>query len=102
MQFPRLNKQERATNKEAATALTPGTTYRFEPPVTASGIPVEGPKVCASEELTFARGWYIGFREERHVFQGKPIEDTRLIDDGLRECYFHVDFVGGSSAIPEN
>jgi hypothetical protein len=60
-------------------------------------------------EVQFQTGWYLGYEGGNHVFQGKPINDGRIIpvpkgyenDDDiverLRECYFHVLFIGGGS-----
>ena len=101
MQFPdrdAMSPEERERNAAATLDLVRGGTYRFTPSVQASGIPVAGPKVHGPVSLSFEEGWYIGFIDGNHVFQGRPIKDLRRIDDRLRECYFHVSFIGGSVA----
>lgn len=102
-----------AANSSAANELVRGMYYRFDPPVTATGFPTGERRVCLQRELQFNRGWYIGFVDGKHVFQGKPLNDPRTmmapqgyeshpdlaaILEQLRECYFHVLFVGGSAA----
>lgn len=117
MQFPMRDKmtvEQIAANNEAQQHLVRGKYYRFEPPVTASAIPTGGPNTCALEECTFEHGWYIGLVDGNHVFQGKPVNDQRVIPtpqgyedapnldeilDQLRESYFHVLFIGGSQAV---
>lgn len=98
-----MTDQQRAANRAAVQDLVRGKYYRFDPPVTSIGFPVGGPGVCAEQEMEFVRGWYIGFVKDKHVFQGKPINDQRdMLSDDLRECYFHVLFIGGSKAIPDD
>lgn len=114
MQFPRrdaMTPAERQQNAEVVRVLERGKYYRFDPPVTATAVPTGGPSTCALTECQFDRGWYIGFVEENHVFQGKPINDQRAIPvppgyegspvleilEKLRESYFHVLFIGGES-----
>ncbi len=114
MQFPdvvAMSPAQAATNAAAVTLLTPGKTYRFTPPVRASGIPTGGPGTCAVVECEFETGWYLGFVDGSHTFQGFPINDTRDIptprgyegapnlDDikqQFRACYFPVLMIGGS------
>lgn len=108
-----LTREQAAQNEAAQTHLIKGKYYRFEPPVRATGFPTGGPDTCELQELEYDRGWYIGFIDDNHVFQGKPINDFRIIPtpwgykdapnlaeilESLRECYFHVLFVGGSTA----
>ncbi len=113
--------QERI-NEQATAHLVRGKYYDFEPPVEATGVPTGGPNTCPKSELekvlTFPRGWYIGYVDKKHVFQGKPANDPRTIPvpagyghenmdeqeiaklvEPLRDCYFHVAFLGGSAAI---
>lgn len=117
MQFPRrdnMTPEEVAANEAAVGHLTRGKFYRFDPPVKGSAIPTGGPTVCPLQESTFDRGWYIGFIEGNHVFQGKPINDQREIAvpkeyehsldledilDKLRDSYFCALFIGGSVAV---
>lgn len=117
MKFPmrdEMTAEQVAANKAAQQNLVRGKYYRFEPPVTATAIPTGGSKTCALEECEFDRGWYIGLLDGCHVFQGKPVNDQRVILmpqnyenasnlneilDQLRDSYFHVLFVGGSAAI---
>ena len=114
MKFPdrdRMSEEEIARNASARQDLIRGRHYRFVPPVKATAIPTAGPGVCALAECEFARGWYIGFVDGQHVFQGKPVNDSRAIsvpgaapdpdalEEQLRESYFHVLFIGGSQAI---
>ena len=96
MQFEKHTDEENALNEQAAKVLVPGKYYTFEPAVKATGIPIGGPNVCKPQVLPFIRGWYMGYQNEQHVFQGKPDPDPRKINDKLRECYYHVDFTGGS------
>lgn len=116
MQFPEVDEmtEEQAVANEAARQdLVPGQYYRFDPPVKATAVPTGGPSVCALEECTFDRGWYLGFKEGKHLFQGKPTNDQRVIPiprdykeapnpdeirEKLRESYFHILFIGGSQA----
>ncbi len=117
MQFPdrdAMTAAEAAANSAAQEQLVPGKYYRFEPPVAATAIPTGGLEVCALEVCAFERGWYLGFRNDAHVFQGKPVKDGRVIQllpccegdpnpeeirEQLRESYFHVLFTGGSKAV---
>lgn len=117
MQFPEcdaMTPDERIKNSAAQENLVPGKYYRFDPSVTATAAPTGGPNTCALEECTFERGWYIGFVKDKHVFQGKPVNDRRVIPtpqgyedapnldeilEQLRDSYFHVLFIGGSAAI---
>ena len=89
-----LNPVDQKKNEDACANLQPGKYYTFNPPVTATGIPVG--KNFKPQELNFARGWYLGFREGNHVFQGKPVEPPLGVQKKLSECYFHVAFIGGS------
>lgn len=111
-----LTPEQQRLNAEACEYLIRGKTYRFEPPVLAGGTPTGGPDVCGIEDCLFSRGWYIGFIDEQHVFQGTPDPETdgrviaipleycnnEDIEQRLRACYFHVAFVGGSKAIQED
>lgn len=101
MQFPdvrSMTDEQTATNAAATQVLVPGKFYRFEPVLTASAIPVGGPKVHAVQDLKFERGCYFGFRDGSHVFYGRPVNDPRPItNDFLRTCYFPVLMVGGGS-----
>ncbi|MDD4995056.1 MAG: hypothetical protein PHW53_01125 [Patescibacteria group bacterium] len=93
--------------------LVPGKYYRFDPPVKATAFPTGGPNTCALEECEFNRGWYVGLKDGNHLFQGKPVNDQRVIPtpqgygdapdldeilEKLRGSYFHVLFIGGSRA----
>ncbi len=117
MQFPMrdaMTAAQVAANNAAQQDLVRGKHYRFFPPVTAGAVPTGGPDTCALEECTFERGWYIGFVDGNHVFQGKPVNDQRVIPvpqgyedapnldeilEQLRDSYFHVLFIGGSMAV---
>lgn len=113
MQFPdrdAMTPEQAADNSRARTHLVRGKYYHFNPPVTATAIPVGGPGVCTPEDCIFDRGWYIGFVNQNHIFQGKPVDDQRVIMtpqghegtpnmDQLRASYFPVLFVGGSEAV---
>lgn len=117
MQFPMrdtMTVEQAAANNAAQQHLVRGKYYRFEPPVTASAVPTGGSNTCALEECTFERGWYIGLVDGNHIFQGKPVNDQRVIPtpqgyedapnldeilDQLRKSYFHVLFIGGSQAV---
>jgi len=119
MQFPdrdAMTNEQAIKNVAAKQVLERGKYYRFNPSVMATGVPIGGPSVCPLEMCTFDRGWYVGFNEGVHVFQGKPINDQRIIPvpkgyenvwdldeimERLRECYFHCLFIGGSIAIPD-
>lgn len=112
MQWPdrdAMTPEQAAANEAAVKELVRGKWYRFDPPAQAGAIPTGGPGVCAIEQCTFDRGWYIGFAHGNHMFQSKPINDTRKIPvprgyettfdlDGLleqlRDSYFGVLFVG--------
>ena len=104
--------EQRALNAAAREQLTLGATYRFDPPVNATAVPTGGQAVCALADADFDTGSYIGFVNGAHVFQGKPINDTRHIPvpsgyeyapnleelcNQLRDSYFHVAFIGGQS-----
>ncbi len=118
MKFPMrdaMTAEQIVVNSAAQQDLVCGKYYRFGPPVTATAIPTGGPNICALEKCTFEHGWYIGFKEGNHVFQGKPINDQRVIPvprgydedtpnlnkilEQLRESYFHALFIGGSVAV---
>ncbi|MEK7574633.1 MAG: hypothetical protein AAB511_00170 [Patescibacteria group bacterium] len=117
MKFPQLDALTpllAAANSAAQQELTHGKYYRFQPPVTATAVPTGGPDTCELAECAFERGWYIGLVEGKHVFQGKPINDQRVIPtpagyeeapnldeilNALRASYFHVLFIGGSLAV---
>ena len=104
MQFPnrdRMTEEECLANANAAKDLTPGLHYRFDPAVEATGIPTGGPEAFAPRQFHFSRGWYLGFQDGNHVFQGKPDEKPKDIDPRLLECYFHVLFIGGVSCTPD-
>lgn len=113
-----LSPEQEKIDEQAVAHLVRGKYYDFEPAVEATGIPTGGPNTCPKSELekvlTFSRGWYVGYVNKKHVFQGKPINDPRTIPvpagyedafdtdeivDKLRDCYFHVAFLGGSAAI---
>jgi hypothetical protein len=106
-----MTPKQASANGAAQQELIPGCYYRFDPPVTAMAFSTGGPNACAPEECSFDRGWYLGFRANTHVFQGKPINDQREIpvpagyegvpgiQNTLRESYFHVLFIGGSKAV---
>ena len=109
-----MTERQVAANNAAQQHLVCGKYYRFYPSVTATAIPTGGPNTCALEECTFERGWYIGLVDGNHVFQGKPVNDQRVIPtpqgyedapnleeilDQLRDSYFHVLFIGGSQAV---
>lgn len=116
MQFPMrdaMTVDQIALNDEARKYLVRGKYYRFKPQTTATAVPTGGPSVCALEDCTFERGWYIGLVDGCHVFMGKPVNDRRVISvprgyehapnlgeilERLRESYFHVLFIGGESA----
>lgn len=113
MQYPdrdSLTPTQAALNSAAAQMLERGKWYRFDPPAKSTAIPTGGPTVCELEECTFERGWYIGFVDGVHMFQGRPANDTRKIPvpecrrgwpkqsqddaiDQLRSSYFGVLFV---------
>lgn len=112
LKFEPLIKEEQDLNVEAAKHLTQGKYYTFDPPVEATGVPVGGSEVFSKEEmkklLKFNRGWYLGFINNKHAFQGHPVNDPRVLparfsnysgsaEKNLRACFFHVDFIGGSS-----
>ena len=100
---PDINKfQEMAVSDDNCSGddsagLKPGKHYIFDPPVEATGWAVGGMGVCKPQDLQFRRGFFLGMRDGLHVFQGKPVDDPRPISDKLRECYFRVEFTGGSS-----
>ncbi len=91
-----FSQKEILLNEQAIEDLIPGKYYNFKPAVEATGIPTGGPGVCAPQMLNFKRGWYMGYSNGNHVFQEKPVDDPRNIDKRLRQCYFHVAFIGGS------
>jgi len=117
MQFPErdaMTVEQVAANNAAQEQLVRGKYYRFEPPVTATAVPTGGSNTCALEKCTFNRGWYMGLVDGNHIFQGKPVNDQRLIPvpkgyenapdldeimEQLRDSYFHVLFIGGSAAV---
>ncbi len=117
MQFPdrdEMTSEEVARNAAAVKDLVRGKYFRFDPPVTATAVPTGGHGVCALQDCTFDRGWYIGLVDGNHVFQGKPTDDQRVIPvpagyednpncgqivEDLRSSYFHVLFIGGSTAV---
>jgi len=68
----------------------PNTTYVFDPPVQADGIPNHSPRLCETQLLRFNRGSYLGHQNGNHVFLGEPIFDTRQLPKDKRECFFHV------------
>jgi hypothetical protein len=106
-----LSPEQRAMNEMACEFLVRGGTYRFDPPVNATAVPTGGPNTCPLADVDFDMGWYIGFVDGAHVFQGRPANDPRMIPvpdgyedapdpdeiDGLRDSYFHVAFIGGWS-----
>ncbi len=104
--------EQRTVNEAACQHLVRGGTYRFDPPVNATAIPTGGSSTCPLADVDFDEGWYIGFVNGAHVFQGKPINDPRTIPvpkgyedasdldevlDALRDSYFHVALIGGRS-----
>ncbi len=115
MQFPmrdQMTAQEATQNVNAQLILERGRYYRFSPPVTATAVPTGGPNTCPLADCLFDRGWYLGFVDGSHVFQGKPVNDIRVIPipagyehapdqsqilENLRESYFHILFIGGST-----
>jgi hypothetical protein len=117
MKFPMcdtMTAEQVVANKAAQKHLVRGKCYRFDPPVLATAVPTGGPNTCALGECEFDRGWYIGLVDGNHVFQGKPVNDQRVIAvpqgyenmlilddllDHLRDSYFLVQFTGGSSAV---
>ena len=117
MEFPErdaMTTDQAAANDAAAQNLIRGKYYRFNPPVQATAIPTGGRGTCKLAICEFDRGWYIGLVDGNHVFQGKPVNDKRVIPtppgyedasnldevlDGLRDSYFHVLFIGGSDAV---
>ena len=112
MQWPdrdAMTPEQVAANNAAAEVLERGKWYRFDPLAKTTAIPTGGPNTCALEQCTFNRGWYIGFVDGNHMFQGRPVNDARKIpvprgyedapnlDDileQLRDSYFGVLFVG--------
>lgn len=113
MRFTVLTGEQAAANKSAEQQLVRGKHYRFDPPVTSTAVPTGGPNACALVTCTFDRGWYVGQGEDNYVFQGRPVNDQRVIPvpqgyrdapnldeilDRLRESYFFVQFTGGSVA----
>jgi len=114
MQFPMrdgMTAEQAAANSAAKQDLIRGKYYRFDPPVRGTAVPTGGPNTCALEECTFERGWYVGLVDGNHVFQGKPVNDQRVIPvppgyedapeilERLRDSYFHVLFIGGSVVV---
>lgn len=97
-----LTPEQEKANKAATEILTPGKHYIFDPPVVATAIPVSGKDSWQPREMSFNRGWYLGFVKGKHVFQGKPLENPADIPLNLRESYFHVDFIGGSACLPDS
>lgn len=98
MQFPdrdAMTAEQAKNNAEAAKVLQKGKYYRFSPAAKAGAVPTGGPSVCSIMDCTFDRGWYVGFVDGNHMFQGKPINDVRRIDERLRESYFAVLFING-------
>ena len=90
-----LTPEQTRANEEAAKVLKPGLYYQFSPLVKATGISIKGTwKPC---ELSFSRGYYIGYRDGQHVFQGKPVVRPSEIPEDQALCFFHVDFIGGAS-----
>ena len=67
-----LTLEEKELNAVAAKDLIRGKYYKFDPAVEATGFPVGGPGVCEAKDLKFNRGCYLGYKNESHVFQGKP------------------------------
>ena len=117
MQFPMRDAttaDQVVVNNAAQQNLVRGKYYRFDPPVKATAVPTGGPNTCVLEECEFERGWYIGLTDGNHAFQGKPVNDQRVIPtpqgyegapnleevlEQLRDSYFHVLFIGGSQAL---
>jgi hypothetical protein len=79
----------------------PGTTYVFDPPVQADGIPKHQPRLCEVQPLRFNRGLYLGYTKGNHVFMGTPILDPRGLPQDKRECFFYVtpNFVGSRMSV---
>ena len=90
-----LTPAQRAKNEAACNELVPGATYAFLPPVVTTAVPADKSPVV--HEVCFSVGWYLGFVRGNHVFQGRP--DSSCAGPDLRECFFHVAFVGGSGCI---
>ena len=88
---------EQASNEAATQALIQGKYYTFEPAILSTGIATGGPQVHEPLLMNFNRGYYLGVREQSHIFQGTPVNDPRKINSNLRECYFHVLFIAGGS-----
>ena len=81
LKFPEvadLTPEQVRNNQQAGRHLVQGRYYLFNPPITATAIPVAGPEVCAQIDCLFHRGWYLGERDGKHVFQGRPINDRQL------------------------
>ena len=98
MKFPdrdKMTPKQAAANQAAAEVLIPGKHYTFLPAIKATAISVAGPQAWPSQEMTFNRGYYLGFKNDMHVFQGKPIMRPAEIPANLAESYFHVLFIGG-------
>lgn len=114
MQWPdrdAMTPEQAAANNAAVQVLERGKWYRFDPPAQATAIPTGGPNTCALEQCAFDRGWYLGFVDDNHIFQGRPVNDTRKIPvprgyehmreivEQLRDSYFGVLFVGQGGAV---
>lgn len=79
----------------------PNTTYVFDPPVLADGIPAHSPRLCEVQLLRFSRGLYLGYIEGNHVFMGEPILDPRGLPEDKRKCFFYVtpDIIGSRMSV---
>ena len=90
-------------NKDAASILVPGKRYQFEPGVRATGLPMpQYAKDVIPAEFDFTLGYYLGFKDDKHVFQGYPANDVRKMNLKKKLCFFHVLFVGGAKIIPHS
>lgn len=94
----KMTPEQRVDNKAACRGLDPGKYYTFNPPVEATAIPTGGPNAWAPRLMKFERGFYLGFKDESHVFQGEPIDCPDDIPHKLKESYFNVLFIGGVTA----
>ena len=98
-----LTTSQLASNQDAARLLFPGKRYVFEPCVTATGLPMpQYAKTVKPAEFDFTLGKYVGFINDKHVFEGYPKVDTRRINLKMKLCFFHVLFVGGAKIIPHS
>jgi hypothetical protein len=99
--FEDLTAEQLLANKAAAGLLQKGKRYEFEPFVSATGIPMPTSGL-EPDEFKFRLGQYLGYKDDKHIFQGYPINDTRKINLKRKLCFFHVLFVGGAKIIPHS